>query len=175
MAIAADIILETGALTEEFSGFGAVNNVNLRVRAGTIHALIGPNGAGKTICFNLITKFLQPTAGAIRFKGEDITLRFRHGGAFRRLAGVSPPDINNWPHPGRLACRCADEAIGAVRKRKRYDCLAGISRSPVGRTITRSNRSVVLRDNQGEKACCLTEECSHEVARCLIKDVPIAS
>jgi hypothetical protein len=31
------------------------------------------------------------------------------------------------------------------------------------------------RDNQGEKACCLTEECSHEVARCLIKDVPIAS
>ena len=121
MAIAADIILETGALTEEFSGFGAVNNVNLRVRTGTIHALIGPNGAGKTICFNLITKFLQPTAGAIRFKGEDITLRFRHGALSGDLTGLSPPDINNWPHPGRLASRCADEAIGAVRNRKRHD------------------------------------------------------
>jgi branched-chain amino acid transport system ATP-binding protein len=43
------------------------------VRAGTIHALIGPNGAGKTTCFNLLTKFLQPTRGTIRFKGQDIT------------------------------------------------------------------------------------------------------
>jgi hypothetical protein len=34
---------------------------------------------------------------------------------------------------------------------------------------------IVPRDNQGERPCCLTEECSHEVARCLIKDVPIAS
>jgi branched-chain amino acid transport system ATP-binding protein len=71
--MAADIILETSALTKEFAGFRAVNNVNLQVRGGTIHALIGPNGAGKTTCFNLITKFHQPTAGAIRFKDKDIT------------------------------------------------------------------------------------------------------
>ena len=47
--------------------------MNLRVRRGTIHALIGPNGAGKTTCFNLITKFLQPTAGTILYKERDIT------------------------------------------------------------------------------------------------------
>jgi branched-chain amino acid transport system ATP-binding protein len=47
--------------------------VNLRVRRGTIHALIGPNGAGKTTCFNLLTKFLQPSSGRIFFEGEDIT------------------------------------------------------------------------------------------------------
>src|SRR5690606_33998794 len=40
---------------------------------GSIHALIGPNGAGKTTCFNLLTKFLEPTSGTIVFNGVDIT------------------------------------------------------------------------------------------------------
>ncbi len=64
-----DIILETEDLTKEFAGFVAVNGVNLRVARGTIHALIGPNGAGKTTCFNLLTKFLQPTRGQHRLQG----------------------------------------------------------------------------------------------------------
>jgi branched-chain amino acid transport system ATP-binding protein len=68
-----DIILETHGLTREFSGFIAVDDVSLEVHDGTIHALIGPNGAGKTTCFNLLTKFLQPTHGRISFKGRDIT------------------------------------------------------------------------------------------------------
>ena len=68
-----DCILETKQLTKEFKGFIAVNNVNLRVRRGSIHALIGPNGAGKTTCFNLLTKFLIPTSGQILFDGVDIT------------------------------------------------------------------------------------------------------
>jgi len=68
-----DIILETEGLTKEFRGFVAVNDVNLKVRRGTIHALIGPNGAGKTTCFNLLTKFLSPTRGRILYKGGDIT------------------------------------------------------------------------------------------------------
>ena len=68
-----DFILETEDLTKEFAGFVAVNGVALRVARGTIHALIGPNGAGKTTCFNLLTKFLQPTRGRIAFQGRDIT------------------------------------------------------------------------------------------------------
>jgi branched-chain amino acid transport system ATP-binding protein len=68
-----DLILETKALTKEFKGFVAVDEVNLRVRRGTIHALIGPNGAGKTTCFNLLTKFLIPTSGQILYEGVDIT------------------------------------------------------------------------------------------------------
>jgi len=71
--LAAEIILETTGLTKEFKGFVAVNNVDLKVRRGHIHALIRPNGAGKTTFFNLLTKFLPPTAGAITFNGEDIT------------------------------------------------------------------------------------------------------
>jgi branched-chain amino acid transport system ATP-binding protein len=68
-----DIILETEDLTKEFAGFVAVSGVSLKVARGTIHALIGPNGAGKTTCFNLLTKFLSPTRGRIRYKGRDIT------------------------------------------------------------------------------------------------------
>jgi len=69
----ADIILETTGLTKEFKGFVAVNQVNLKVQRGHIHALIGPNGAGKTTFFNLLTKFLPPTTGTITFNGVDIT------------------------------------------------------------------------------------------------------
>ncbi len=71
--MSSDHILETRGLTKEFKGFVAVDNVNLNVRRGSIHALIGPNGAGKTTCFNLLTKFLIPTRGTIVFDGADIT------------------------------------------------------------------------------------------------------
>jgi branched-chain amino acid transport system ATP-binding protein len=71
--MADDIILSTSGLTKDFGGFTAVNGVDLKVKRGTIHALIGPNGAGKTTCFNLLTKFLSPTKGAIVFNDRDIT------------------------------------------------------------------------------------------------------
>jgi branched-chain amino acid transport system ATP-binding protein len=69
----AEIILETRGLTREFKGFVAVNQIDLKVRRGHIHALIGPNGAGKTTFFNLLTKFLAPSAGTIVYQGSDIT------------------------------------------------------------------------------------------------------
>ena len=68
-----EYILETHQLTKEFKGFVAVDRVDLKVMRGHIHALIGPNGAGKTTFFNLLTKFLHPTAGTITFNGVDIT------------------------------------------------------------------------------------------------------
>jgi branched-chain amino acid transport system ATP-binding protein len=67
------LILETHGLTKDFRGFTAVHGVDLKVRRGTIHALIGPNGAGKTTVFNLLSKFLAPTAGQILYNGRDIT------------------------------------------------------------------------------------------------------
>jgi len=66
-------ILETRGLAKSFGGFSAVQGVDLRVKRGSIHALIGPNGAGKTTVFNLLTKFIAPSAGRILFDGEDIT------------------------------------------------------------------------------------------------------
>jgi branched-chain amino acid transport system ATP-binding protein len=68
-----DDILVTDGLTKSFGDFRAVSDVSLRVKRGSIHALIGPNGAGKTTCFNMLTKFIAPTAGQIAFNGRDIT------------------------------------------------------------------------------------------------------
>ena len=68
-----DVILETRGLTKEFKGFVAVQDVSLKIRRGSIHALIGPNGAGKTTCFNLLTHFLEPTRGQIFYNGREIT------------------------------------------------------------------------------------------------------
>lgn len=68
-----EYLLETRGLTKSFRGFFAVKDVDLRVRKGHIHALLGPNGAGKTTCFNLLTKFLEPSAGKIFYNNAEIT------------------------------------------------------------------------------------------------------
>jgi branched-chain amino acid transport system ATP-binding protein len=94
--MASDVILETRNLTKGFKGFVAVNEVSLRVRRGSIHALIGPNGAGKTTFFNLLTKFLTPTAGRILYNGRDITAlrpeQIAHRGVIRsfQISAVFP-------------------------------------------------------------------------------------
>lgn len=70
-----DHILLTRDLTRRFSGFTAVDGVNLAIQRGAIHALIGPNGAGKTTVFNLLTRFITPSAGSIVYDGAEITRR----------------------------------------------------------------------------------------------------
>jgi branched-chain amino acid transport system ATP-binding protein len=67
------ILLETRHLSKIFGALVAVNDVSLRVRKGSFHAIIGPNGAGKTTLFNLLSGNLKPTSGQIFYKGEDIT------------------------------------------------------------------------------------------------------
>ena len=95
--MSSEYMLQTEGLTKEFKGFIAVKNVSLNVRRGTIHALIGPNGAGKTTCFNLITKFLPPTAGKIFYQGRDITGAKAH--AVARLGLVRSFQISAvFPH-----------------------------------------------------------------------------
>lgn len=66
-------MLELDQLVMDFSGFKAVDECSFQVEEGSITGLIGPNGAGKTTLFNLIAGALQPTSGAIRFLGEDVT------------------------------------------------------------------------------------------------------
>ena len=66
-------MLAVEGLSKRFGGFLAVNQVSFEVRQGEILGLIGPNGSGKSTTFNLIAGTLRPTAGSIRFDGEDIT------------------------------------------------------------------------------------------------------
>jgi len=67
------VVLSARGLTRRFGAFAAVKDVDLDVQHARVHALIGPNGAGKTTVFNLLTKFLQPSAGTINLLGTDIT------------------------------------------------------------------------------------------------------
>lgn len=60
-------------MTKRFHALTAVNAISLGIARGEIHAIIGPNGAGKTTLINLLSGEFSPTAGAVLFKGRDIT------------------------------------------------------------------------------------------------------
>jgi ABC-type branched-subunit amino acid transport system ATPase component len=66
------MMLEVEDLRLSFGGVAAVDGVSFAVAEGTITALIGPNGAGKTTLFNLVSGFLHPHEGRIRFTGRRI-------------------------------------------------------------------------------------------------------
>jgi ABC-type branched-subunit amino acid transport system ATPase component len=71
-------VLQTKKLVKRFGGFVAVNDVTLAIAEGSRHALIGPNGAGKTTLVNLLTGFLEPTAGEVFLRGENVTKLAQH-------------------------------------------------------------------------------------------------
>lgn len=72
-ATGGDVILTAEGLTKAFGGLVAVNGFDMAVNRQDIVGLIGPNGAGKTTLFALISGFLKPDLGRVRFHGEDIT------------------------------------------------------------------------------------------------------
>ena len=140
-AMSEDDILVTERLGKSFGDFAAVSDVNLRVKRGSIHALIGPNGAGKTTCFNMLTKFVNPTAGRILFNGRDIT-------AFRpadvaRLGLVRSFQISAvFPHLTAL------ENVRVALQRKRGDSVS-ISGVRSGCLRPLNERAMALLDDVG--------------------------
>ncbi|MFT3961777.1 ABC transporter ATP-binding protein [Propionivibrio sp.] len=79
-------VLQTRHLSKKFGAFAATNDVTLNVEHGARHALIGPNGAGKTTLINLLTGFLEPTAGEVFLKGGNVTRLAQHQRVKRGLA-----------------------------------------------------------------------------------------
>jgi branched-chain amino acid transport system ATP-binding protein len=66
-------VMEVQGLSKRFGGLTAVDGVSFDVEEGEILSIIGPNGAGKSTLFKLITAFLRPSAGTIRFSGRRIS------------------------------------------------------------------------------------------------------
>ena len=66
-------LLKASKVTMQFGGLRAVNEVDMNIEQGEIHALIGPNGAGKTTFFNIVSGIYVPTAGSVELDGKDIT------------------------------------------------------------------------------------------------------
>jgi branched-chain amino acid transport system permease protein len=69
-----DILIAKGVLMQ-FGGLKAINDVDLRIKRGTIHGLIGPNGSGKSTMMNVLTGIYVPTAGSIEFDGRSVVGR----------------------------------------------------------------------------------------------------
>jgi branched-chain amino acid transport system ATP-binding protein len=73
--------LEVSGLKKSFGGLKALNDVNLTVQFGTVHAIIGPNGAGKSTLLNAFVGRLSPDEGSVVFNGTS-------------LVGLQPHEIN---------------------------------------------------------------------------------
>jgi branched-chain amino acid transport system ATP-binding protein len=82
----AEALLQVEHVSKRFGGLKAVDRASLGAHAGRITALIGPNGAGKTTLFAIITGFLPPSAGRVRYDGTDITGEAPHRLARRGIA-----------------------------------------------------------------------------------------
>lgn len=65
-------LLELVGVTKRFGGMTAVDGLNMRITAGTVHALIGPNGAGKSTVLNLVSGHYTVTSGAIKLEGREV-------------------------------------------------------------------------------------------------------
>ena len=72
--VGADLLVGEGILMQ-FGGLKAINQVDIRIKRGTIHGLIGPNGSGKSTMMNVLTGIYQPTAGALHFAGATLVGR----------------------------------------------------------------------------------------------------
>ena len=75
------LILEVDAVSKQFGALAALTRVSLRVERGQVFSVIGPNGAGKSTLFNVVSGLHEPTAGLVRFDGQDVT-------------GVPPEELN---------------------------------------------------------------------------------
>ncbi|MBG0786778.1 MAG: ABC transporter ATP-binding protein [Anaerolineaceae bacterium] len=71
--MADEFAIETQHLSKNFGSLAAVNDVSIKIKKNSLHAIIGPNGAGKTTLFNLLSGTLKPTAGKVSYKGMDLT------------------------------------------------------------------------------------------------------
>jgi len=79
-------LLRIEGLTKRFRGVLAIDDVSFRVQSGTVTSVIGPNGAGKSTLFNLVTGYLEPTAGTVLYQDRRITGIGTHRIAERGIA-----------------------------------------------------------------------------------------
>ena len=122
-------LLAVSGLTKMFDGFTAVSNVSFDVEEGEILGLIGPNGSGKSTIFNCIAGMYVPTAGSIRFAGEEIAglpanrvchKRHRRAPIRSRARSATSPCSRTWrsrPGSARTARPTAPPAGARPRRR----------------------------------------------------------
>jgi ABC-type branched-subunit amino acid transport system ATPase component len=135
---AGEPLLVLSDVSKSFGGVHAVSNLSLEVRRGEVLGLIGPNGAGKTTVFNLVSGIQQPSAGSIRFDGQEIgglrpdqvcrrgiartfqTVSFLPGLSVRENVGLAAA----FREPAKLKARRSDEVVADALRRTELEDVA---------------------------------------------------
>ncbi len=102
-------ILAVEHLSKNFRGLAAIADVSFAIEAGSITSIIGPNGAGKSTLFNLVTGYLEASAGEIAFQGKPIT-----GMATNRIAELGVARAFQIARPFRELSVYENVRIGAL-------------------------------------------------------------
>ena len=106
-------LLDVRGVSKNFRGLAAISDVSFAIAEGSITSIIGPNGAGKSTLFNLVTGYLAPTAGEVRFKDKRIT-----GLATNRIAELGVARAFQIARPFRELSVFDNVRIGALFGKK---------------------------------------------------------
>src|SRR5207244_2494235 len=118
------MVLEVKGLAKYFGGLKAVDNVDIEVRRGGVHALIGPNGSGKTTTLNVLSGLYKATAGRVILDGTDVTdmpphqraaaglgRTFQNIRLFRSMTALENVEIGAERPGNRMIGKGGDEAL----------------------------------------------------------------
>ena len=128
-------LLDVRGLTRMFDGLAAVQDLDFAVAGGAIKAVIGPNGAGKTTLLNLLSGFIAPTSGEIRFDAERIDLLPAHSRVRRGIART----FQNLQIFGQMTT--AENVMVGRHVRGRAGFVAGLLRTPGSRAESKAVRA----------------------------------
>lgn len=122
-----EVLLSVDAVTMQFGGVTALDNVTLDIKRGEILGLIGPNGAGKTTCFNVITGVYTPTTGTVTFDGDSLVGKKRYQITRRGIARTFQ-NIRLFPDMSAL-----ENVMVGIDAHNKTSVLGAISRTPRSR------------------------------------------
>ncbi len=131
-------LLDVRGLTRMFAGLAAVQELSFGVTAGAIKAVIGPNGAGKTTLLNLLSGFIEPSAGEISLDGARIDAMPAHARVGRGMART----FQNLQVFGRMTA--LENVMVGRHVRTRAGYLAGLLNTPASRRETEAARAAAL-------------------------------
>ena len=150
--------IELRKVRKHLGGIPVVNDLNLDVRPGTVHALIGPNGAGKTTALNLLSGYLQPEEGGVHLFGDDVTGHRPH-----RRAGAGLGRTFQTPYVFE-GVSCLENVLVALDQDRKRPLTGYVLREPAARREEREQcqravdllASVGLGDRVDKPASALT-------------------
>lgn len=129
-----EVLLSVDAVTMQFGGVTALDNVSLNINRGEILGLIGPNGAGKTTCFNVITGVYTPTMGTVTFDGESLVGKKRYQITKRGIARTFQ-NIRLFPDMSAL-----ENVMVGIDAHHKTSVLGAIARTPRSRREEQQGR-----------------------------------